>query len=163
VTEQGIDPRNFILCTDDSHSGTLVHEGHMDRVVRHAIQQGLKPVTAIQMATLNTAQHFRLERELGSIAPGRLADVLIVSDLAMKIDEVYARGVRVAKAGKLDIDIPAYAYPADAKNTVKLGKKLNAGDFDIKAPEGRQRGPRAGHRRDREPGADARAGGRSAG
>ncbi len=82
VTEQGIDPRNFILCTDDSHSGTLVNDGHMDRVVRHAIAQGLKPVTAIQMATLNTAQHFRLEREIGSIAPGRLADFLIVSDLA---------------------------------------------------------------------------------
>ena len=71
MTEGGIDPRNFILCTDDSHSGTLVKEGHMDRVVRHAIAQGLKPVTAIQMATLNTAEHFGLEREIGSIAPGR--------------------------------------------------------------------------------------------
>src|SRR5690606_31906533 len=81
VTEEGLDPRNFILCTDDSHSGTLVHDGHMDRVVRHAIAQGLKPVTAIQMATINTAQHFRLERELGSIAPGRRADFLIVSNL----------------------------------------------------------------------------------
>ena len=46
----------------------------MDRVVRHAIAQGLKPMTAIQMATLNTAQHFGLERELGSITPGRRAD-----------------------------------------------------------------------------------------
>ena len=43
VTEQGLDPRNFILCTDDCHSGTLVNEGHMNRVVRHAIAQGLKP------------------------------------------------------------------------------------------------------------------------
>jgi adenine deaminase len=137
VTEQGLDPRNFILCTDDSHSGTLVHEGHMDRVVRHAISQGLKPVTAIQMATINTAQHFRMEREIGSIAPGRRADFLIVSDLAeMKIDEVYGRGVRLAKGGKLEIDIPAYDYPASAKNTVKLGKNLAAADFDIKAPEG---------------------------
>ncbi|MDH6232869.1 adenine deaminase [Mesorhizobium soli] len=137
VTEQGLDPRNFILCTDDSHSGTLVHEGHMDRVVRHAISQGLKPVTAIQMATINTAQHFRMEREIGSIAPGRRADFLIVSDLAdMKIDEVYGRGVRLAKGGKLEIDIPAYDYPVSAKNTVKLGKKLAAADFDIKAPEG---------------------------
>lgn len=137
VTESGLDPRNFILCTDDSHSGTLVHEGHMDRVVRHAIQQGLKPVTAIQMATLNTAQHFRMERELGSIAPGRRADFLIVSDLAgMKIDEVYGRGVRLAKAGQLEVDIPAYDYPATAKNTVKLGKRLEATDFDIAAPEG---------------------------
>ncbi|MGN6144411.1 MAG: adenine deaminase [Mesorhizobium sp.] len=137
VTESGLDPRNFILCTDDSHSGTLVEEGHMDRVVRHAIRQGLKPVTAIQMATLNTAQHFRLERELGSIAPGRLADFLIVSDLAeMAIDDVYARGVLLASKGKLAIDIPAYDYPASAKNTVRLGKTLAAADFDIAAPAG---------------------------
>jgi adenine deaminase len=137
VTEEGLDPRNFILCTDDSHSGTLVHDGHMDRVVRHAIAQGLKPVTAIQMATLNTAQHFRLERELGSIAPGRLADFLIVSDLAeMKIDEVYGRGARLAKGGKLEIDISAYDYPKSARNTVKLGRKLKAADFDIPAPKG---------------------------
>ncbi|QPC87525.1 adenine deaminase [Mesorhizobium sp. NBSH29] len=137
VTEEGLDPRNFILCTDDSHSGTLVKQGHMDRVVRHAIQQGLSPVTAIQMATLNTAQHFRLERELGSITPGRRADFLIVSDLAsLAIDEVFARGVRVAKGGKLDIDIPAYDYPPAAKKTVKLGKVITAGDFDIAAPHG---------------------------
>ena len=137
VTEQGIDPRNFILCTDDSHSGTLVHEGHMDRVVRHAIAQGLKPVTAIQMATINTAEHFRLGREIGSIAPGRLADFLIVSDLAtLKIDEVYAHGVRLARNGKLTVEIPPYDYPRKAKNTVRLGKKLKVADFDIAAPKG---------------------------
>lgn len=137
VTESGVDPRNFILCTDDSHSGTLVNDGHMDRVVRHAIAQGLKPVTAIQMATLNTAQHFRLDREIGSIAPGRLADFLIVSDLsALTIDEVYGRGVRLAKHGKLDVEIEPYDYPNSAKSTVKLGRKLKAGDFDIAAPTG---------------------------
>lgn len=137
ITESGVDPRNFILCTDDSHSGTLVNEGHMDRVVRHAIQQGLKPVTAIQMATLNAAQHFRLEREIGSIAPGRQADFLIVSDLAqMKIDAVYARGALLASEGRLAVEIPPYDYPASAKNTVKLGKKLAAQDFDIAAPTG---------------------------
>ncbi|MBN8243022.1 adenine deaminase [Nitratireductor aquimarinus] len=137
VTEQGLDPRNFILCTDDSHSGTLVNDGHMDRVVRHAIAQGLKPVTAIQMATINTAEHFRLERELGSIAPGRRADFLIVSDLAeLVIDDVFARGVRLARGGRLEADIPAYDYPAKAKNTVRLGKSLAAQDFDIAAPEG---------------------------
>ncbi len=137
VTEQGIDSRNFILCTDDSHSGTLVREGHMDRVVRHAIAQGLKPVTAIQMATINTAEHFRLSREIGSIAPGRLADFLIVSDLAaLTIDVVYARGIKLAKDGKLAVEIPAYDYPKKAKNTVKLGKRLKAQDFDIVAPTG---------------------------
>jgi len=137
VTEQGLDPRNFILCTDDSHSGTLVNDGHMDRVVRHAIAQGLKPVTAIQMATINTAEHFRLGREIGAIAPGRLADFLIVSDLAtLKIDEVYAHGIRLASGGRLTVDIPPYNYPDKAKNTVRLGKRLQPADFDIAAPKG---------------------------
>ncbi|MET0483894.1 MAG: adenine deaminase [Aestuariivirgaceae bacterium] len=138
VTEQGIDPRHFILCTDDSHSGTLVQEGHMDRVVRHAIAQGLKPITAIQMATLNTAEHFRLGREIGSIAPGRVADFLIVSDLpALAIDEVFARGLQVARSGRLEVDIPAYHYPPSTKETVRLGRLPAAADFDIRAPEGK--------------------------
>ena len=137
VTEMGLDPRNFILCTDDSHSGTLVNDGHMNRVVRHAIEQGLKPITAIQMATLNAASHFGLERELGSITPGRIADFLIVSDLpSLAIDSVYARGMLMAEDGELVADIAAYDYPESAKNTVRLGKTLTAADFDIAAPAG---------------------------
>ncbi|KSV73748.1 adenine deaminase [Sinorhizobium sp. Sb3] len=132
VTESGLDPRNFLLCTDDSHSGTLVHDGHMNRVVRHAIAQGLKPITAIQMATLNTAQHFGLERELGSIAPGRRADLIVTSDLAaLPIEMVFARGELMAEGGTLVRDIPAYVYPESARNTVHLGRMLTAADFDI--------------------------------
>ncbi len=132
ITEAGVDPRNFLLCTDDSHSGTLVHDGHMNRVVRHAIAQGLKPITAIQMATLNTAQHFGVERELGSIAPGRRADLIITSDLAaLPIEMVFARGELLADSGALVRDIPPFVYPASARDTVHLGKTLKAGDFDI--------------------------------
>ena len=136
VTEQGLDPRNFILCTDDSHSGTLVGDGHMNRVVRHAIAQGLAPVTAIQMATLNTAQHFGMERELGSIAPGRRADLVISSDLpALPIELVIARGKILARDGGLETDIPAYAYPDFAKGTVNMARDLAVDDFDIAARE----------------------------
>ena len=137
VTELGLDSRNFVLCTDDSHSGTLVHDGHMNRVVRHAIAQGLKPITAIQMATINTAQHFGLERELGSITPGRRADLILTSDLAaLPIETVVAQGRILAGGGKLVADIARYDYPDSAKNTVRLGKKLAHADFDIVAPGG---------------------------
>ena len=137
ITEMGLDSRNFILCTDDSHSGTLVHDGHMNRVVRHAIAQGLKPVTAIQMATLNTAEHFGLEKELGSITPGRLADVVISSDLVkLPIELVIAGGEVLARDGRITANIPPYNYPTFAKNTIKLGKRLAATDFDIPRPEG---------------------------
>ena len=137
VTEDGLDPRNFILCTDDSHSGTLVHDGHMNRVVRHAIAQGLKPITAIQMATLNTAQHFGVERDIGSIAPGRRADIILTSDLAeLPVELVMAAGEVLAENGVLTADISEANYPDFAKNTVKLGKELTAQDFDIPAPDG---------------------------
>jgi len=138
VTEKGLDPRNFILCTDDSHSGTLVNEGHMNRVVRHAIACGCDPVIALQMATINTATHFGLEREIGSIAPGRRADVILTSDLTtLPIEEVIARGQTVAKNGKITVACPHYDWPADARDTVHMGKHLDDSDFAIRAPSGK--------------------------
>ncbi len=137
ITEQGLDSRNFILCTDDCHSGTLVHEGHMNRVIRHAIAQGLKPITAIQMATLNTATHFGLERELGSITPGRRADLVLTSDLiTLPIEMVIAQGNVIAENGKLLAEFPSFTYPPRAKNTVNMLRDLTGKDFDIKAPTG---------------------------
>ena len=137
VTEDGLDPRNFILCTDDCHSGTLVHEGHMDRVVRHAIDCGLDPLVAIQMATLNTAEHFAMARDIGSIAPGRQADFLMVDDLRdLRARSVWSRGVEVARDGEMAVDLPAYAYPGSARGTVNMARDLTADDFALAAPEG---------------------------
>lgn len=130
ITEKGLDPRFFILCTDDSHSGTLVHDGHMNRVVRHAIDCGCDPLVAIQMATINAASHFGLERELGSITPGRRADVILTSDLAaLPVELVIAQGRVVAEQGRLLVDCPRIDWPERARNSVRLGKRLAAEDF----------------------------------
>jgi adenine deaminase len=140
VTEKGLDPRSFILCTDDCHSGTLVNEGHMDRVVRHAIACGLAPLVALQMATINTAAHFGLERELGSIAPGRRADCVLTSDLvSLPIETVIARGRVVAEGGRCLAPMPDFTWPALARDTVRMGRTLTAADFDIRAPSGANR------------------------
>ncbi|WP_412553065.1 adenine deaminase [Shimia sp. MIT1388] len=137
ITEKGLDPRNFILCTDDSHSGTLVNDGHMNRVVRHAIDCGCDPLVALQMATINTATHFGLERDLGSIAPGRRADVILTSDLkTLPIEQVIARGKTVAQDGKVLVDCPHYDWPAHARQTVNMGRARTAEDFEVKAPDG---------------------------
>ena len=137
VTEKGLDPRNFILCTDDCHSGTLVNEGHMNRAVRHAIESGCDPLIALQMATINTATHFGLERELGSITPGRRADIILSSDLTtLPVEHVIARGQTVAKNGSITVDCPHFDWPDHARHTVHLGKTLAATDFEITAPEG---------------------------
>jgi adenine deaminase len=89
------------------------------------------------MATLNTAQHFGLERELGSIAPGRRADIVITSNLVtLPVEMVFARGELLAEQGKLKVTIEPFAYPASARDTVKIGRRITARDFDIKAPAG---------------------------
>ena len=132
VTEKGLDPRNFILCTDDCMAGTLVNDGHMNRVVRHAIDCGCDPLVALQMATINTATHFGLERELGSITPGRRADMILTSDLkTLPIEHVIARGQTVAIDGKITVDCPHFDWPDTARNTVHLGKPLKGADFEI--------------------------------
>lgn len=137
ITEKGLDPRNFILCTDDCHSGTLVNDGHMNRVVRHAIACGCDPVVAIQMATINTATHFGLEREIGSLTPGRRADVILSSDLTtLPIEVVIARGQVVAETGSIKVDCPHLDWPDSARGTVHLGHQLTARDFELAAPEG---------------------------
>ncbi len=137
VTEKGLDPRNFILCTDDCHSGTLVNDGHMNRVVRHAIACGCDPLVALQMATINTATHFGLERELGSIAPGRRADLILTSDLrSLPIETVIGRGEILAEGGKNTLPAVEYRWPDTARQTVHLGKSLQAADFAVPAPTG---------------------------
>jgi len=137
VTEKGLDPRGFILCTDDSHSGTIVNEGHMNRVVRHAIECGCDPLIALQMATINTATHFGLERDLGSIAPGRRADVILTSDLkTLPIEHVIARGQTVARMGICEVECPHLDWPRHARRTVHMGPAKNADAFEISAPDG---------------------------
>ena len=132
ITEGKLDPRHFLLCTDDCHAETLVYEGHMDRVVREAIAQGIPPVTAIQMATLNTAEHFGVAREVGLLAPGRYADILLVPDLVnFRAVRVMAKGRWIAEDGRWLIDLPPYTYPEWARQSVHLARPVTAADFRL--------------------------------
>ena len=137
ITKLGLNPRRFILCTDDSHAQTLSEDGHMDRVLRHAIGQGLEPITAIQMCTINAAEHFCLTSEMGMIAPGRWADVVLVKDLNhFEADLVIAKGAVIAEHGKWKVELPSFSYPSWVKNSVHLKKELEAKDFVLRAPKG---------------------------
>lgn len=133
ITKYGLDPRNFILCTDDSHSATLVEDGHMDRVLRHTIDQGVDPMLAIQMATINTATYFGLETEIGQIAPGRYADILLVHDLEdFQPDMVIAKGIIVAQNGENMIEFPEFEYPDWVKQSVNIKTPILPDVFQIK-------------------------------
>ena len=132
ITQLGMDSRRFMLVTDDSHAKTISHDGHMDRALRHAIEQGIPPMTAIQMCTINTAEHFGVSRDMGMIAPGRWADVVLVDDLKdFKAEMVIAKGQVIAENGKWKVNLPKVGYPAWATNSVHLKRKLTAADFKL--------------------------------
>jgi adenine deaminase len=136
VARGGIDPRHVLLCTDDRHAGTLLRAGHMDDVVRLAIREGVPPMTAIQMATLNPAEHFGVAQDVGCIAPGRCADILLVEDLVrFDVTQVIAAGEVVARDGKLAVAIPPFEYPESVRRSVHIGRRLDRSDFIVRAPK----------------------------
>lgn len=134
VTEKGLDPRQFILCTDDVHAATLVQEGHMDRVLRHAVELGCDPVVALQMMTINTAQHFGVDRDLGCLAPGRYADMVLASSLDdFRAEMVIANGVVAAENGDLLIDLPTYQHDTRFKGSVNIRQRITPDQFAVRA------------------------------
>ncbi|MFN8456030.1 MAG: adenine deaminase [Anaerolineae bacterium] len=134
VVRAGLDTRHLIFCTDDKHPDDLLKEGHIDFMVNQAIALGLDPIQAIQMATLNAAKHFRLDHLLGSLTPGRWADVILADNLRQIVpNQVFFKGQLVAQAGKLCIAAPVPAYPEWIYQTVKVTRGLRAADFTLPA------------------------------
>ena len=135
-TEMGLDPRHIVLVTDDRSPESLVEEGHVNFVVRHAIQQGVRPITAFQMATLNPAERFGVWRDVGSVTPARYADIILLDgNLAdVKVSLTIAAGEVVAEAGSMVAELPAFEYPDHALNTVRLRGDLSEETFDVRAP-----------------------------
>ena len=133
VTNHEVDSRFACLVSDDSHPHTLIESGHLDHIVRRAIEEGFDPVTAIQMVTINTAECFGLSRELGSIAPSKCADMVLISDLEKcVVDEVFIDGELVAKGGKTLFENKKYTYPEEYRRSIKLNK-VDESAFKIKA------------------------------
>ena len=136
VTEERLDPRHVVLVTDDRDPKALVCEGHVDHVVRRAIEEGVDPITAIQMATLNTAEHFGVSADVGSIAPGKCADLIILNSLSrVELGTVIADGVILAKDGKMLIDIAPWRYPTFVRRSIHLKRPLTTADFLVRSPK----------------------------
>ncbi len=134
-TEQGIDPRRMILVSDDRICDSLMEEGHMNFIVRHAIRQGVKPIHAFQMATINPAERFGVARDVGSVTPGSFADIILLEGNLADVQVVMtiAAGQVAAEHGKMTVDLAPASYPDFAVHTVKLPKELSAADFVIPA------------------------------
>ena len=132
LTEDGLDSRHALLVTDDMHPGTLASTGHLNHAVRVAIRAGLDPLVAIQLATVNAAEYMGRRHDLGSIAPGRCADILLVEDLR----EMRPHVVLVDGRPVPDGELPALAPPPRFRETVRLQRALTDRDLRVAAPDG---------------------------
>ncbi len=124
--------RRCCFVTDDRHPADLLTEGHIDHAVRKAIELGLEPMTAYQMASINPAEWFRLDvKGHGAIAPGWRADLLVLEDLAsVRIERVYVAGELVAEQGKPVVPLPI--HPSSLPPSFKMDWSAFAG-FSIPA------------------------------
>jgi adenine deaminase len=132
---------HLCFCADDKHVLDLDREGHIDHHVRQAIAHGVDPIVAVRMATLNAAMHFRFDHVLGSLTPGRLADLQLVRpesiaaatlDASMRPARVLVGGRTVALDGEptfhnTDI-MPRWAF-----DTIHLSPSLDTASFGVAA------------------------------
>ena len=139
LLERGLqDWSQIAFATDDRSASDTLRLGATDHNVRLAIENGLAPEIAIQAVTINPARHMRLTPWVGSIAPGRYADVVLLSDLqSFRIEKVWADGRQASEGTRYLLPVPRIEWPEWATNTINIGRTLTAEDFAIRAEAGR--------------------------
>ena len=132
ITEHEVDSRYACMISDDTHPHTLLANGHLDHIVRRAVSFGVDFVTAIQMVTLNCAQCFKMDDQLGSITPGKCADIVFIdNEKDINVTRVMIDGDVVAENGKLTIELEKSEFPAWAMDTMHVGEKITPDTFKV--------------------------------
>ena len=134
ITRNAVDSRFAVLISDDTHPHTLVAQGHLDHLVRRAVEEGIDVLTAIQMVTINCAQCFQMDHELGSITPGKCADMVLIDDLnKIDVTKVWIDGELVAENGRVCRPFAPYVYPERATHSMHVGETITPATFRIPA------------------------------
>lgn len=137
ITENNVDTRHCALVSDDIDMLHIYEKGHLDYKVRRAIKAGVDPVKAIQMVTLNPAESLKVDNKYGSIAPGKCADIVFLSDLEnCTVDSVISNGEYVVENGETICEFKKPEYTSVMLNTVKLSKVITGDDLVIKTDAG---------------------------
>jgi len=132
ITEQKMPSAHFMFCTDERDPVELYELGHLNHTLRKAIRQGLNPVTGVQIATINAARYYRKDHDIGSITPGRLADILLTADLTeLDLDYVISKGEIVVENGTYIKPTPKVKYPEFMKCKINLKKPTELKDIAI--------------------------------
>ena len=134
IKDRGIDLRRLILSTDGVEPRDLMEKGYMEYVLQKAIDCGFNPIAAVQMATLNVAEHFALDSLIGGIAPGRFADLVLIPDInTIDAQLVISNGRVIARDGKLTEAPRPHTFTKESLNSVKLPGEMKPSDFIINA------------------------------
>ena len=134
VLDNKIDDRFACLISDDTHPHTLVANGHLDYILRKAVDCGIDVVRAIQMMTINTATCFRMDNELGSITPGKCADIVLLDNLEdLNVTRVLIDGEVVAENGACTFPLAPFEYPAWVTHSMHLGCAIAPETFRVEA------------------------------
>jgi adenine deaminase len=140
ITERGADPDRFSFCTDEQELSSMAHDGHIDRLIRRAVRNGIAPVDAVRMATLNAAKGIGIEKDYGSITPGRYASIVAVDDLAtFPIRMVFANGALAAQDGEYLLEPTPAVYGDDTRDAVVIDTPIEDSDFLVDREDGRHR------------------------
>jgi len=132
IKDSGIPLNRLAMSTDGVGPEQLVKDGYMEVLVQKAIDLGFDPVLAVQMTTINVAQHFALDDVIGGIAPGKYADIVILPDLKIiKAEYVISNGRVVAQDGRALIPPRKHRYPQSLQNSIRLPNDFSANDFAI--------------------------------
>ena len=133
IKDESIDSRRLVLCTDGVMPEHLVKYGYMEFVVQKAIDLGFDPIVAIQMATINAAEHFSFGSLVGGIAPGKYADMVILPDLRnIQAEMVISNGQIIARKGQILVPPRNYIYPKSTMRSIHIPRKLKPADFQIR-------------------------------
>jgi len=136
VRDRRLDTRMLQFCTDDIHAHHLHAEGHLDYRMRVANEEGMDPLVSLQMATINVAEGLRIDRDYGSVSPGKHADLVLFRDLAtVDVAMVLIDGkIAFDDAGYRPGDVAPFRYPDWAKRTVRLSSRVTPDDLTIRVP-----------------------------
>lgn len=136
ITEHDIDTRFALLVSDDNHPHTLLERGHVDYLIRRAREEGIDLITAVQMVTINCATAFGMQTDLGSVTPGKCADIVIFEDAHnINVTHVFINGELVAKDGKPLFSVEPFDYPHWATHSMHIRDAITPQTFQVKASQ----------------------------
>lgn len=139
LQKNNIDHSRIMMATDGVDPEDMMKVGYIDHCIRLCVKSGMNPVRAVQIASLNAATYYGLDNDLGGIAPGKLADMVVFNDIEnFNVEKVFVGGTLMVDNGEVIANTKSYRYPSYAKNTVNV-RKVAAKDFHVK-PRGNLNG-----------------------